>query len=78
MPVVPRCLVVRWKEGDFTKGSPFLIERVVTSYAGSAVEDNREAVGGLLIETLNDQQHSWLLKIQKIVDIEVEVVPHST
>ena len=36
-----------------------------------------KAAGGLLVEILNKQQGSRLLKMQKIQDIEVEVVPHT-
>ena len=49
------------KEDDFAKVSPFLIEKVLTGCAGSGVQNIRKIAGGLLIETLNDQQGLRLL-----------------
>ena len=60
------------------KSVPSLIKKAVTGCAGSAVRDIRKAAGGLLVETLNDQQGSRLLKMQKMVDIDVKVGPHIT
>ena len=64
----------------FVNVSPFLIEKAVTSYPGTAVKDIRKASSrlGLLVETLNDKQVLRLLKLQKVGDIEVEVVLHTT
>ena len=60
------------------KISPFLIEKAVSGCSGSAVQDNTKAAVGVLVETLNDQQGWRLLKMQKIRNVEVEVVPHTT
>ena len=75
---VSRYLVVQRKEGDFTKVNLFLIGKAVIGCPGPAVQDIRKSAGGLLVESLNDQQGSRLIKMQKIGDIEVDVVPHTT
>lgn len=54
--LVPRCMVVKQKEGDFTKVSPFLTEKTITAHAGSSIKDIRKMNLGLMIKTLNDQQ----------------------
>ena len=58
--------------------SHFLIEESITAFAGSTTLDIRETAGGLLIETLNDQQGTRLLSIKKIGDINIELSPHTT
>ena len=56
----------------------FLSIKAVTGFAGSTVQDIRKSAGGLLVEGLNDLQGSRLLNMQKIGNIEVEFVPHTT
>lgn len=46
--------------------SSFLIEKAITGCAGLAVQDIIKAAGGLLVETVNDQQDSKLFKLQKV------------
>ena len=53
VPAVPKYLVVKQKEGDFKKVSTFFTDKAVT---GSLVQNIRKAAGGVLVETLNDQQ----------------------
>ena len=47
----------------------------ITCYAGLAVQ--KSAVG-FLVDALNYEQGGKLLKVQKIGDIDIEVVSHST
>ena len=44
------------------KVSPFIIEKAITCYAGSGVQISN-ASDGLLVEILNNQEGSTLLKV---------------
>lgn len=74
---VPRFLVVKRKEGNFEKVSPFFISKTMFGLVGElkSIKKLRE---GLLIECVSAAQASRLLKITRLRDIEVEVVPHAT
>ena len=71
MPAVQKYLVA----GDFANVGSFLITKAVTGCDGSAEREIRKAPGRLLVETLNDQQDSRLLKLQKIGDIGIDTTP---
>lgn len=51
--VVPRFLLIKKLEGDFTNVSPFLISRSVYSLIGE-VKNMKKTRDGLLIETVSD------------------------
>ena len=80
VPAVPKYFVVKRKEGEFAKASPFLVtkKKTITGCFRLAVQEIRKAEGGLLVKTLTDQQSSRLLELQNIGDIDIIVVPHTT
>ena len=71
----PRFLIVKRKEGDFTKVSPFLIEKVLSGNIGN-VKSARKIKEGLLIESNNPTQSKKLLSLKKFHEFDVEVTPH--
>lgn len=74
--ITPRFLIVKRREGDFSKVSPFLIEKVLSGLVGNvkSVKKNKE---GLLIETNNPNQTKKLLKQTKFHEFDIEVTPHA-
>nr|XP_023026925.1 uncharacterized protein LOC111514915 [Leptinotarsa decemlineata] len=74
---IPRFLIMRRKNGDFTRVSPFLIHRVMYGLIGTT-NDLKKVKDGLLIETKTRAQAERLLSIEKFSEFEVEVVPHKT
>ena len=75
---VPDYLVAKSTECDFVKDSAFLIEKAITSCARTTLQDIKNSAGGLLVKTLNNQQCSKLLRLQKIGNREIKVVTHTT
>lgn len=75
---VLKYLTVKRTEGNFDKVSPFIIERSISTCAGSAVKDIQKTSSGLLVETVNDNQGKKLLELKKIGTIDVEVSAHGT
>ena len=75
---VPKYLTVKRKEGNFEKVSPFLIEKCINTWAGSAIRDIKKTPTGLLLETFNENQRQKLLELKKIGTIDVEVNAHGT
>lgn len=75
---VPKYLTVKRKEGNFEKVSPFLIEKCINTWAGSAIRDIKKTPTGLLLETFNENQGQKLLELKKIGTIDVEVNAHGT
>lgn len=69
--VTPHFLVMKKKEGDFSKVSPFLIDRIVSECAGVTKSVKK-------IETANATQSKKLLSLKRFADDEVEVIPHNT
>lgn len=75
--VTPYFLVMRKKVGDFTKVSPFLIDRYLCECVG-IVKNVKKIKEGLLIESANISQSKKLLSLKHFQEDEVEVVPHTT
>ncbi|CAH1110610.1 unnamed protein product [Psylliodes chrysocephalus] len=74
---LPRFLVVKRKEGDFSKISPFLIEKALNGICGPT-KMTKKTKEGLLLETVSPRQAKKILTMTKLCDIEVEVIPHKT
>ena len=53
-PAVRKYLLVKRKQGNFKKMSPFLKEESVTACAGAVDPDIRKTAGDLLMETPTD------------------------
>ncbi|KAG7197518.1 hypothetical protein KM043_016635 [Ampulex compressa] len=72
-----RFLVMKRINGDFSKVSPFLINKVIINLVGS-VKDIRKIKEGLLIEVFTAIQANKLLECQKFGDYNVYVSPHTS
>ncbi|KAK5647068.1 hypothetical protein RI129_005532 [Pyrocoelia pectoralis] len=72
---VPRFLVLKKKEGDFTNISPFLISKMLYGLIGN-VKEVKKVKGELLIETVSSKQSRQLIKCERFGGYEIVVVPH--
>ena len=75
--VVLKYHVVKWKEHDFAKVSPFLIEKFYHWLHWFSRPGYQKIHGALLLDILNHQHSTKLLKLQRIGDIDVGVIPHT-
>lgn len=74
---VPRFLIVKRAEGDFSSVSPFLIDKVLTGLIGQ-VNSVRKINEGLLIEAKTTNQARKLLEVKKFYEFDVTVTPHNS
>ncbi|KAK5640937.1 hypothetical protein RI129_009484 [Pyrocoelia pectoralis] len=72
---VPRFLILKKKDGDFTNISPFLISKTLYGLIGN-VKEVKKVKGELLIETVSSKQSRQLIKCEHFGGFEIEVVPH--
>ncbi|KAK4885164.1 hypothetical protein RN001_001435 [Aquatica leii] len=75
--VTPRFLVVRKVDGDFSKDSPFVIQRQLYGLIGET-KNIRKVREGLLVETVSSAQANKLLKTERLGESKIEVTPHNT
>jgi len=64
------------EEGDLSKVSPFIVERVIRGAIGTARQIKKLRSGKLLVEITRNSQVNNLLKITTLSDIPVKVSPH--
>lgn len=75
--LLPRFLIIKRIEGDFSTMSPFLIDKVLVGNVGQ-VNSVRKINDGLLVETKSNNQSRRLLDMKKFHDFEVTITPHSS
>lgn len=75
--VYPRFLVVKRTVEDFSKTSPFVIEKFLNGFCGPP-KVVKKIKDGLLIESVSPGQSKKLLSLKKFVDMEVTVSSHKT
>ncbi|XP_031332884.1 uncharacterized protein LOC116163173 [Photinus pyralis] len=75
--IVPRFLVLKRKEGDFTNVSPFLISKTIYGIIGN-VKEVKKVKGELCIETVSSKQSKQMLKCERFAGFEIVVEPHKT
>ena len=68
--------VMKRNEGDFSKTSPFLIQKAIQSIIGETKKIKKLRSGELLIEIQNDLQASNLKKCTSLANIPVSVSTH--
>ena len=76
----PRFLVIEScnEEQPLTKLSPFIIEKVLISIAGSAKSVKKLRTGGLLVEVEKPQHSKILLALKKFYNISAKCSAHSS
>ncbi|XP_055943928.1 uncharacterized protein LOC129975066 [Argiope bruennichi] len=62
----------------FHKVSPFLVQKLITSFIGDVKSTKKLPSGDLLIETSSKAQIAAIQKLTKLGDFPVEVTPHRT
>ncbi|XP_055928733.1 uncharacterized protein LOC129959864 [Argiope bruennichi] len=62
----------------FHKVSPFLVQKLITSFIGDVKSTKKLPSGDLLIETSTKAQIAAIQKLTKLGDFPVEVTPHRT
>lgn len=75
--VLPRFLVIKKKEGDFSKDSPFLINKLLFGIVGN-LKSVRKSREGLIVETVSASQAGKLLRTKRLGETDVEVIAHQT
>ena len=73
-----RFFIIKRKEGDFSKTSPFLIQKAIQSVVGEAKSLKKLRSGELLIELQSNLQAKNLKKCTKLADISIIVSTHRT
>jgi len=73
-----RFFVVKRKEGDFARTSPFLIHKGIQSVVGEAKAIKKLKLGELLIEVQSSIQANNLKKCTQLTNIPVTVSIHRT
>lgn len=76
-PALPKFIVISRKEGDFSKVSPFLIDKLLAQIISSKFEV-KKINEGLLVECTAARQIENLLKTTQLGDFEVDIKPHGT
>ena len=73
-----RFFVIKRSEGDFSKTSPFLIEKAINSIVGNSKSIKKLRSGELLVEIQSYKQATNLKKCTKLANIPITVSAHRT
>ena len=71
-----RFFIIKKNEGDFSKTSPFLIQKAIQSIVGEAKNIKKLRSGELLVELQSDSQASSLKKCTSLANIPVTISIH--
>lgn len=75
--VEPRFLLVKRKDDNFEKVSPFVISKTLYGLIGET-KNVKKVKDGILVETKSNSQSKRLLQVKKFGEYIVEVIPHNT
>lgn len=75
---VPKFLIIKKNEGNFSKDSPFLINKIIINAIGEPKDIQKLPSGELLVEAAKEIQATQLLKLELLGNFSVKVTPHLT
>src|SRR5207253_235359 len=76
--IAPKFLVVRLKNGDIQKLSPFLLSKALTGVCGELPKVSKPRAGGLLVECRSADQSRRLLSAKQLGEHPITVEAHKT
>lgn len=75
--IPPRFLIIRKSQGDFSRESPFLIQKLLFGIVGN-LKNIRKINEGLLVETVSSAQSTRLLNTKRLGENTIVVEPHKS
>src|SRR5207253_3454667 len=76
--IAPKFLVVRLKNGDIQKLSPFLISKALSGVCGGLPMVSKPRAGGILVECRSSDQSRRLLSAKQLGEHPITVEAHKT